>query len=61
MRAGLTEGFDGGEEACSAGCAAGGAVLFDLIAGDTVPDTALILTREGVAVPKMLNDQCILL
>ena len=32
MHAGLTEGFDGGEEACSAGRAVGGAVLFDLTA-----------------------------
>ena len=55
------EGFDGGEEACSAGCAAVGAVLFDLIAGGAVPDTALMQTREGVAVPDMLNGQCILL
>ena len=30
MHAGLTEGFDGGEEACSAGRAMDGAVLFDL-------------------------------
>ena len=30
MHAGLTEGFDVGEEACLAGRAAGGAVLFDL-------------------------------
>ena len=55
------EGFDGGEEACSAGRAAGGAVLFDLTAGGAVPDTALMQTREGVAVPDMLNGQCILL
>ena len=47
LHAGLTEGFDGGEEACSAGRAAGGAVLFDLIVGSTVPDTALMQTREG--------------
>ena len=53
--AGLTEGFDGGEEACSAGRVAGGAVLFDLTAGGAVPDTALMQTREGVAVPDMLN------
>ena len=30
MHAGLTEGFDGGEEACSAGRAVDGTVLFDL-------------------------------
>ena len=57
MHAGLTEGFDGGEEACSAGRAAGDAVLFNLTAGDAVPDTALMQTMEGVAVPKMLNGQ----
>ena len=56
MHAGLTEGFNGGAER-----AAGGAVLFDLTAGGTVPDTALMQTREGVAVPEMLNGQCILL
>ena len=58
---GLTEGFDGGEEACSVGRAAGGAVLFDLTLGGAVPDTALMQTRQGVAVHEMLNDQCILL
>ena len=42
LHAGLTEGFDGGEEACSAGRAGGSAVLFDLIAGGAVPDTALM-------------------
>ena len=57
MHAGLTDAFDGGEEACSAGHAAGGAVLFDLTAGNTVPDTALMQTRERVAVPEMLNGQ----
>ena len=57
MHAGLTEGFDGGEEACSAGHAACGAVLFDLTASGVVPDTALMQTREGVAVPEMLNGQ----
>ena len=61
LHAGLTEGFDGGEEACSAGSAAGGAVLFDLIVGGAVLDMALMPTREGVAVPEMLNGQCILL
>ena len=30
LHAGLTKGFDGGEEACSAGRAVDGAVLFDL-------------------------------
>ena len=55
LHAGLTEGFDGGEEACSAGRVAGGAVLFDLTVGGTVPDTALIQMREGVALPEMLN------
>ena len=30
LHAGLTEGFDGGEEVCSAGRAVDGAVLFDL-------------------------------
>ena len=49
------EGFDGGEEACLAGRVAGGAVLFDLTMGDAVPDTALMQTREGVAVPEMFN------
>ena len=57
MHAGLTEAFDGGEEACSAGRAAGGKVLFDLTAGGVVPDTALMKTRERVAVPEMLNDR----
>ena len=57
MHAGLTEGFDGGEEACSAGRAAGGAVLFDLTAGGVVLDTALMQMRERVAVPEMLNGQ----
>ena len=61
LRTDLTEGFDGGEEACSAGRAAGGIILFDLTAGGVVPDTSLIQTREGVAVPEMLNGQCILL
>ena len=51
LHVGLTEGFNGGEEACSAGRAAGGAV----------PDMALMQTREGVVVPEMLNGQCILL
>ena len=55
------EGFDGGEEACSAGHAAGDAVLFDLTAGGAVPDTTLMQTREGVVVPEILNGQCILL
>ena len=57
MHAGLTEGFDGGEEACSARRAAGGAVLFDLTAGGAVPDTALMQTWERVALPEMLNGQ----
>ena len=35
--------------------------VFDLIADGAVPDTALMQTREGVAVPDMLNDQCILI
>ena len=52
---GLTEAFDGGEEACSAGRAAGGIVLLDLIAGGAVLDTALIQTTERVAAPEMLN------
>ena len=34
--AGLTEGFDGGEEACSAGRAADGTVLFDLTATTSI-------------------------
>ena len=51
MHAGLTEAFDGGEDACPAGRAAGGAVLFDLTAGGIVPDTALMQTRESVVVP----------
>ena len=46
MHAGLIEGFNGG-----AGHAAGGAVLFNLTAGGAVPDTALMQTRERVAVP----------
>ena len=45
------------EEVCSAGRAAGGAVLFDLTAGSTVPNMALMQTREGVSVPEMLNGQ----
>ena len=57
MHAGLTEGFDGGEEVCSAEHAAGSAVLFELTAGGAVPDTALMQTRERVAVPEMLNGQ----
>ena len=57
MHAGLTDRFDGGEEACSAGRAAGGAVLFDLTAGGAVSDAALMQTRERVAVPEMLNGQ----
>ncbi|KRX84723.1 hypothetical protein T12_16184, partial [Trichinella patagoniensis] len=32
-----------------------------LTAGGAVPDMALMQTREGVAVPDMLNGQCILL
>ena len=47
MHVGLTEGFDGGEEACSARSAAGGAVLFDLRTDGPVPDMALMQTREG--------------
>ena len=43
--------------ACSVGRAAGGAVLFDLTAGDAVPDTALMQTRERVEVPEMWNGQ----
>ena len=35
--------------------------VFDLTVGGAVPDTALMQTREGVAVPNMLNGQCILL
>ena len=35
--------------------------VFNLTAGGAVLDTALMLTREGVAVPDMLNGQCILL
>ena len=50
------EGFNGGT-----GRGAGGAVLFDLTAGYAVPDTTLMQTSEGVAVPEMLNGQCILL
>ena len=42
---------------CLAGHAVGGAVLFDLTAGSAVTDTALMQTRESVAVPKMLNGQ----
>ena len=57
MHASLTEGFDGGEEACSAGRAAGGAILFNWTTGGTVLDMALMQTREGVAVPEMLNGQ----
>ena len=57
MHAGVKEGFDGGEVACSAGRAAGSAVLFDLTAGGTVPDKALMQISEGVAVLEMLNDQ----
>ena len=57
MHAGLTDGFDGGEEASLAERVAGCAVLFDLTAGGAVPDTALMQTRERVAVPEMLNVQ----
>ena len=57
MHVGLTEDFDGGEEACSAGRAAGDAVLFNLTAGGTVPDMALMQMRERVGVPEMLNGQ----
>ena len=32
-----------------------------MTAGGAVPDTALMKSREGVAVPDMLNGQCILL
>ena len=46
LRAGLTEGFDGGEEACSAGRAAGGAVLFDLIALMSRQITKALASRE---------------
>ena len=42
---------------CSAGRAAGGAVLFDLTAGGIVPDTALMQTRERAAVLEMLDGQ----
>ena len=42
---------------CSAGRAAGGAVLFNFTSGGIVPDTALMQTRERVAVPEMLNGQ----
>ena len=35
--------------------------IFDLTADGAVLDTALMQTREGVAVPEMLNSQCILL
>ena len=42
---------------CSAKRAVGGAVLFDLTTGGAVPDTALMQTRERVAVPEMLSGQ----
>ena len=35
--------------------------VFDLTAGGAVLDTPLMQTREGIAVPDMLNGQCILL
>ena len=35
--------------------------VLDFTAGGTVSDTALVQTGEGVAVPDMLNGQCILL
>ena len=57
MHAGLTEAFDGSEEACLAGHAAGGAVLFDLTAGSAILDMALMQTRERVAVPENFNGQ----
>ena len=41
-------------KACSARRAACGAVLFDLTEGSAVPYTALMQTRERVAVPEML-------
>ena len=46
MHAGLTEGFDGGEEACSAGRAAGGAILFDLTAVMSRQITKALASRE---------------
>ena len=46
LHAGLTEGFDGGEEACSAGRAAGGAVLFDLTAVMSRQITKALASRE---------------
>ena len=43
MHAGLKEGFDGGEEACSAGRAVDGVVLFDL-----TTTTSILLVRGYV-------------
>ena len=46
LHAGLTEGFDGGEEACSAGRAAGGAVLVDLTTLMSHQITKALASRE---------------
>ena len=43
---GLTEGFDGGEEACSAGRAAGSPVLLDLTAVMSHQITKALASRE---------------
>ena len=40
------EGFDGGEEACSVGHVAGGAVLFDLTAVMSRQITKALASRE---------------
>ena len=45
------EGFDGGEEACSARRAAGGVVLLDLTA------SGFNANEGGVAVPEMFTSQ----
>ena len=46
LRAGLKEGFDGGEEAYSAGRAAGSVVLFDLTAVMSRQITKALTYRE---------------
>ena len=46
LHVGLTEGFNGGEEACSPGRAADGAVLFDLTAVMSCQITKALASRE---------------
>ena len=46
LHAGLTEGFDGGEEVCSVGRAAGGTVLFNLTTLMSRQITKALASRE---------------